>query len=546
MLAVQTPFADPAPAGGEQIDPDIPLVERTGGGKVSPYEQLVCQPERQIPRVAQQGRPSSTYRTSFRVSRLGRLRARLPKVGAGILGCSLAAVHVCAGSTPVVHSFTLPEAVQYAAAHYPTVRAAMERHNAAQASISLARTGYLPRADALWQTNRATRNNIAGVLLPQSTVPNPSGPVLDSSTDSFWGTGTGLLLAWEPFDFGYRRALVRSAQATEGRTGEQIVLTILDVQTAAADATLTVLATEQTARAARADVDRRSVLARSVNALVNAGLRPGADASRAEAELAAARTQLILAEQNTALAKASFAELLGLAGTEVEVLPGPLLNLPVDRPAGEVSATSHPLAVVEQDRVDEAKARVHVLNRTYVPKFELQGVGYGRGSGADGKGAASPDFNKGLVPDTVNWAAGVTIKFAVLDYFSVHSRLRVEQANERRQEQVLGQTIQTVTARAARAKVRLEAAQQIARNTPVELQAARDAEMQARARFQAGLVTLVDVAEAQRLLVTAEIDDATSRLSIWRALERLFAAQGSLQPLLDLVNSSSTGRTEAK
>ena len=286
------------------------------------------------------------------------------------------------------------------------------------------------------------------------------------------------------------------------------------------------------------------MFARSVNALVNAHLRPGADASRAEAELAAARTQMILAEQNTALAKASLAELLGLAGAEVEVVPGPLLNLPGDFLAPEVTAAKHPLALIEQDRINEAIARIHILDRQYVPKFEVQGVGYGRGSGAKGTGFASPNSTQGLVPDTVNWAAAITMKFSLLDVISLRSRIKVEQANERSQEQVYGQTIQTVTGRAARAKARLEASQKIAQNTPIELQAARDAEMQARARFQAGLTTLVDVAEAQRLLVNAEIDDATARLSIWRALERLFAAQGSLDPLLDLIKGgSSAGKT---
>ncbi len=439
--------------------------------------------------------------------------------------------------------FTLPEVVAYAAAHYPSVRAALERRSGAQANVSLARDSYLPRVDALWQLNRATRNNIAGVLLPQSTIPNPSGPVLDSSTTSFWGTGTGLTVTWEPFDFGYRRALVQSAQATVHRTEDQIILTLLDVQTAAADAALTVLASEQAAHAAQADVERRAVLARSVGALVNAHLRPGADASHAQAELAAARTQSIQAQGNAALAKASLAELLGLAGTDVEVAAGPLLDAPEDITIQNVPAQRHPLAIVEQDRALEAKARLHVLNRAYVPRFEVQGTGYGRGSGAKGTGYPAPDSSQGVAPDTVNWAAGVSVKFNVLDFASNRSRSRVELANERREEQLYGQTIQTVTGRAARANIRLNAAQQIAQNTPLELKASRDAETLARARFQAGLATLVDVAEAQRLLVNAEIDDALGRLNIWRALERMAAAQGDLQLFVDRVRAAEAHRS---
>ena len=438
-------------------------------------------------------------------------------------------------SASAVRVVTLQEAVQYATAHYPAVRAAMERRNAARARVSLARDNYLPKADVLWQLNRGTRNNIAGTLLPQSTIPNPSGTVVDTSTQSFWGTGSGMHISWEPFDFGYRRAVVQSAQATVNRTAEQVQLTLLDVQTAAADAALSVLAAEQSVHATQADVDRRTVFARSVHALVDAHLRPGADSSRADAELATARTQMILAQQNAAVARTRLAELLDLAGSEVDVAPGRLLDTPPETSLADTPASNNPLAVVEQDRVLEARARLHILDRSYVPKFSLQAVGYGRGTGVNGNGKPAKDPNQGLLPDTPNWAAGVTVTFPIFNFASIHSRQRVERANQRREEQLYAQTVQKITGRSARAKAILESAQRIAANTPVELQASQDAERQARARFQAGLATLVDVAEAQRLLVNAEIDDSLARLSIWRALERLASAQGNLEPFLDLV-----------
>ena len=63
---------------------------------------------------------------------------------------------------------TLEDAVDFALKNYPAVRASLERVTAAQAGIGLAQTNYLPRADVVWQTNRATDNNITGLLLPQS------------------------------------------------------------------------------------------------------------------------------------------------------------------------------------------------------------------------------------------------------------------------------------------------------------------------------------------------------------------------------------------
>ena len=42
---------------------------------------------------------------------------------------------------------TLEEAVDFALKNYPAVRASLERVNAAQAGVGLARTNYLPQAD---------------------------------------------------------------------------------------------------------------------------------------------------------------------------------------------------------------------------------------------------------------------------------------------------------------------------------------------------------------------------------------------------------------
>src|ERR1700688_3888522 len=113
---------------------------------------------------------------------------------------------------------TLEEAVAFALKNYPAVRAALERVTAAQAGVGLARTNYLPRADMVWQTNRATDNNITGLVLPQSIIAPISGPVpATTSNRSAWGSAAGLLFSWEPFDFGYRGAKVDAARAGRDR-----------------------------------------------------------------------------------------------------------------------------------------------------------------------------------------------------------------------------------------------------------------------------------------------------------------------------------------
>jgi outer membrane protein TolC len=62
--------------------------------------------------------------------------------------------------------------------------------------------------------------------------------------------------------------------------------------------------------------------------------------------------------------------------------------------------------------------------------------------------------------------------------------------------------------------------------------AAGAATRQAFARYQAGLAAIVELADAQRLLTQAEIDDALARLGVWRGLLGIAAAAGNIQEIL--------------
>ena len=57
----------------------------------------------------------------------------------------------------------------------------------------------------------------------------------------------------------------------------------------------------------------------------------------------------------------------------------------------------------------------------------------------------------------------------------------------------------------------VQAARAVAANTPVQLAAAQQSEAQARARYQAGLASIVEVADAQSLLAQAEVQDQLAR-----------------------------------
>src|SRR5215475_9535621 len=191
-----------------------------------------------------------------------------------ILWLSLAAVaQTSAGTQPAMK---LEDAVALAETNYPSVRTAQAQVGATAAGIDLARTAYAPRLDLLWQENRATVNNIFGTTLPQGVIPSITGPVLGTkSFTSTFGTSTGALFSWEPFDFGYRKANVEVARDQARQVEAAVDVTRLDVATFAADAFLAFVAAQEAVHAAEANVARAQVLADSVHVQVTKQLRAG-------------------------------------------------------------------------------------------------------------------------------------------------------------------------------------------------------------------------------------------------------------------------------
>ena len=432
----------------------------------------------------------------------------------------------------------LETAIDLASRNYPAIRAARAQADAAGAGVELARTAYLPRAEVNWQQTRGTRNNIFGQFFPQPAIPPISGPVLPSSSfsDSVWGSGGGLLFSWEPFDFGLKKAGVELASKVSDEAHARVVVTELDIATVAADAFLRVVAADQVVRSAQANVTRMETFSKTVHVLVDNQLRPGADASRSDAELGAARSALIQAKQQGAVARVTLAEAVGLAGQRVNIEVGPLLEPAPITAASDTDPATHPQAQLQKVSLDIIRARQRVLERSFFPRFNWQTSVFGRGSGARTDGQLLD--NRGYFPDTPNWATGVTITFAPSDIFNLRARRRQEASNLVAELARYDQTVQRLKAEEAQAHALAESARELMENAPRQLLAAQETELRVRKRYEAELSTVTDVADALRLLTQAEVESALARLSVWRARLAEARAKGDLKPFLDLLRKA--------
>lgn len=149
-----------------------------------------------------------------------------------LLSCSLfAGAGAAQDNEAVKKPLKLEDAENYAAQHYPALRASLEQVNAAQARVSLARTRYLPQLNGVYAVSRATQNQVDGIWLPTPITPTVEGPAEPASSASYWGSQAAALLSWEPVDFGLRSARVGEPRTGEEKSRADLALTRLQVET---------------------------------------------------------------------------------------------------------------------------------------------------------------------------------------------------------------------------------------------------------------------------------------------------------------------------
>jgi len=438
-------------------------------------------------------------------------------------------------------TFTLEQAVDYALQNYPAVRASLERVSAARGGVTVAQAQYLPQLNGVYQDSRATQNQVPGIWLATPITPTVEGPIGPSSGQSFWGSQAAALLSWEPLDFGLRSARVGQARSVEAKSQADLALTQLQVASAVGNYFLLAVANRQTVIAAQANLDRWQEFNKSIHVLVDNQLRAGADASRADAELARAKIQLYQSQQAERVALDTLAALMGTAGSEIKLDSGRLLD---PSPAGslpDVSASEHPLARDQMADVRQIQTEEKVLQQTDFPRLFLQGEVFGRGSEVPNNGTIIGNWN-GLAPARGNWVTGITIMFPdVFGFKALSAEKQISKANEQSQKAHYDQAIQDLSGEIQAARDQLKAAQLVAQETPIELAAARQSETQSRARYESSLATLVEVADAENLLAQAEMNDSIARLNVWHGLFAVASAQGNLQDFLQVLRGAPPG-----
>lgn len=435
----------------------------------------------------------------------------------------------------------LAQAIDYALTHHPTIRFQRAVEEGSVAGIEQARVGYLPDMEASQMLNRAAQShNPPGLYLPMPGFPAFEGPRLSGSFGpSEWNSGTSIYIDENVSGLVRQMSLVDAALAKRQREAAGLAAQKLVVTYGAADAFMAEAAAVQAVQATRAGVGRAQVFETAVHGLVASGMRPGADESRALAALALVRNQEIAAEQNEQVAKATLADALGITGDErVKPVGSQIFQQLPQIPASTEIAPENPFLRQFAAGIKSSRSLERAADYEYLPRLDVVAGIFGRGTGLTLSGAI-PSPGSGVLPNVFNWSAGVVFTIPIEQLFAARADVHAAEANVRLAESQYGETALQIKDQFDSAQAMLRGAQRIVANIPLELDAARATWNQDNSRYRAGLMTVLDVADAQQLLTQAEVDNAVARVNVWREMLLVARAAGDLGPFLGIYRQSA-------
>ena len=393
---------------------------------------------------------------------------------------------------------TLEEALATATKNHPHLVEARENLRGAEARTGQAFANYYPQISiaADWNKGRS-------FLTPLESI-----KATEVTTGAFY-------LKQTIYDFGRTSGTVDAARNNREAAGKNVAVTRQDLAFRVKNAFFLLLAAERQVMATGETVKAREEVYRQAQEFFNQGIRAKVDVARAEANLFAARTAFIRAENNRDLARVELANAMGIGslGERTLVDPSPLsLPLPersqVQADAARNRAEPQQLTALKM----AANANLKSAKSGFLPILS---------------GTASIGYADRDLPPTGNvWAVGLNLTIPLFSGFSSVEQVQEANANiniiEARQNNLRLQIVKEVEIAWLGVK---ESSARVA-STEKEIAAANESRALAEGRYHEGVGSIIEVTDAQSQALDAQTAHIQATYDYYTARARLDRAVG--------------------
>lgn len=418
---------------------------------------------------------------------------------------------------------SLSRAEALALQHQPNLAVAAGQTEASEGRVEEARAGYLPQATITGVYQRTTGNfapRPGG--LPSSAVNTMTGmPIIEASPT--WSSKTynyfnlGASASQLIYDFGQTNGRWHAAQASRDASRENERAVRVQTLFGVRRAYLQARAQAELLAVAQDTMKNQEKHVTQTQGFVRAGMRPDIDLATVRTELANAKVQLVTANNNLVLARATLNQSMGLAATaryelaDDDVAPIDGEDRSIDELMNQAIKNRPELAnLADQRRAQELTVRA------------LKG-GYGPALGATAGGTEAGTQVDNMVP---NWYVGLALTWPILQGGLTRGQVREANgtlatltATERAQLLQIRIDVEQAQLAVTAAKSTIEAAEEALSN-------ARDQLRLAERRYETGLGSAIELGDAQVAATAAAAQEVTARFSLGTARAQLLAALG--------------------
>jgi outer membrane protein len=431
-------------------------------------------------------------------------------------------------------AISLQDAVAYAQAHQPSLKAALDRVKVAQADAEVPRAAWLPRSSAVAELVEGTANNTTASTIAIQDMALPRIGATRTVDSGTWGPSPSTLAAisigQELFDFGRigaQSAAADAAVVTERHRAEAERLAIALI---VKESYFAVQGAKAVLRAAKDGYERTKVHRDMAEAGVRTGLFAPIERTRAEADLARFEVNRMRAEGGVASAQVVLAAAVGVTDRMLDAADvlSPVPAMPSLNQAMTDAAARDPVLQEARARFATQQAITRAIGAEMRPDILVTGTFSGRAGGATpSSGGVAANYG-GWLPDVTNWDVGLILRWPLFDGI-VNARQRASSAREHTLQSDLAAVVLQEVSEIQRAYVGAEVAKASLASLARSVEAAVANYAQAEARFKAGLGTALELADAEYLRTDAEIQLAGGQfeLSRTRAVLGKLLAEGS-------------------
>jgi outer membrane protein TolC len=420
-------------------------------------------------------------------------------------------------------AFSMPALIDSAQHHLPVLRQKMALVEAAKAGIRDAKDAYLPTSFLGDELLVGSDNSLPGTYYSFGLIPSTSSGInLANNSQPAGGNMAFLFNEYDLVTFGLKRAAVRHAEAGEHLSQADLDRERYLLKWQIARLYLSIRKSLLQQGIDSENIKRYSELYTVIRAVTLSGIKPGADSALAMAELSGARTAYNNAYGQGRQLYQELSYYTGLPSGGIRVDTSRIRDnlsqrrvngLSLDLPGPDSIRAPNPLTdyfVREQELYQETE---NLVKKSYLPRIMLTGIAWARGSSINYQGKYGP-VTDGWGYQRFDYLAGLTVTYNLFDL--VHRRDKEAIARQEtvaseyglQQEQLELQNV------GSKANEGIQTAVRNLAELPIQISAAQSAFSQKTAQYKAGIINLVDLAEASFVLYRAQ-SDYVSAISDW-------------------------------